>query len=147
MFSMAILGILAMGIFILIIINNAPEFDPEKLYQKEATVIYDSKGEIIAKLGSEKREKITFEELPEVLIDAIIATEDSRFFQHNGFDLPRFAKASFGQLLGRSGAGGASTITMQLVNNILLLPFQRYWRIVRKFTDIYMSIFKIEKIY
>lgn len=148
MFSMAILGILAMGIFILIIINNAPEFDPEKLYQKEATVIYDSKGEIIAKLGLEKREKITFEELPEVLIDAIIATEDSRFFQHNGFDLPRFAKASFGQLLGRSGAGGASTITMQLVKQHFTSTVSKGIEgIVRKFTDIYMSIFKIEKKY
>ena len=44
--------------------------------------------------------------MPEVLIDAIIATEDSRFFQHNGFDLPRFLKAAFGQALGQD-AGGA----------------------------------------
>ena len=70
-------------------------------------------GEIYAKLGSEKREKISYDEMSQVLIDAIIATEDSRFFQHNGFDLPRFIKASIGQLLGKD-AGGASTLTMQV---------------------------------
>ena len=66
----------------------------------------------------QKREKVTYEELPEVLIDAIIATEDSRFFQHNGFDAPRFVKATIGQVLGNPNAGGASTLTMQVVKNV-----------------------------
>ena len=47
-------------------------------------------------------EKVSYDEMPQVLIDAIVATEDSRFFQHNGFDLPRFAKASVGQVMKKS---------------------------------------------
>jgi penicillin-binding protein 1A len=86
--------------------------------------------------------------MPEVLVDAIIATEDSRFFQHNGFDLPRFMKASFGQLLGHSDAGGASTLTMQIVKNHYTSPVSSGMEgIMRKFTDIYMAIFQIEKKY
>lgn len=144
-----IIGILlTAAIFLFSIVKNAPEFNPENLYQQESTILYDANGEIIAKLGVEKRENITYEELPEVLINAIIATEDSRFFQHNGFDLPRFLVASFGQLLGRD-AGGASTLTMQLSKNYVSKSTvsEGMAGIKRKFTDIYMSMFKIEKNY
>lgn len=136
------------GLFLSSIVKNAPEFDPNNLYQQESTILYDSEGKIIAKLGTEKREKITFEEMPEVLVDAIIATEDSRFFQHNGFDLPRFLKASMGQLMGQD-AGGASTLTMQISKNSFSKSTVATGiaGIKRKFTDIYMSIFKIEKNY
>ena len=57
------------------------------------TILYDQDGREFARLGSEKREKVTYDKLPEVLIDAIVATEDSRYFLHNGFDAPRFVKA------------------------------------------------------
>ena len=103
-FTLTIIGIIFAIFFIFIIVKNAPNFDPEKLYKKEASIIYSKDGKVIAKVGEEMREKITYEEMPEVLIDAIIATEDSRFLQHNGFDLPRFLKASFGQALGQDAA-------------------------------------------
>ena len=147
-----ILAVVTAGIiFIASIIKNAPEFDPKNLYQQESTIIYDANGQMIAKIGNEKREKIAFEDMAEVLIDAIIATEDSRFFIHNGFDLPRFAKASFGQAMGQD-AGGASTLTMQISkNSVTDKKFNKAASglegIKRKFTDIYMSIFKIEKNY
>ena len=58
-----ILGIIAaiitVALFLRSIVENAPEFDPNKLYQQEATIIYDSEGKMIAKLGTEKRENIT----------------------------------------------------------------------------------------
>ena len=133
--------------FFAYIAASAPKFDPNQLYHKESTIIYDSEGKEITKLGNEKRENITYEELPEVLIDAIIATEDSRYFQHNGFDLPRFAKASIGQVMGRD-SGGASTLTMQVVkNHYTSTTSSGIEGIIRKFTDIYMSIFQVEKKY
>ena len=145
--SLFILGLLGIGIFIIIIVKDAPEFKAENLYTKEATILYDSNGEVFAKLGSEKRIKIAYEDLPQVLIDAIIATEDSRFYEHNGFDALRFMKASVTQILG-SGGGGASTITMQVAKNAYTSPVSNGWEgIKRKFTDIYLSIFKIEKTY
>ena len=127
------------------IVKSAPEFNVDKMFEKEATRIYDSKGNLIATLGTEQRQKITYNELPEVLIDAIIATEDSRFFQHNGFDAPRFLKASVSQVLGQGG-GGASTLTMQLSKLAFTsTESEGLAGIIRKFTDIYMAVFKMEK--
>lgn len=147
-FTLIIIIIICSSIFMFIIVKNAPDFDPNKLYKKEASIIYDNQGNIITKIGEEMREKITFEEMPEVLVDAIIATEDSRFFQHNGFDLPRFLKAAFGQVLGKRDAGGASTLTMQIAkNHYTSTESSGIKGIIRKFTDIYLSIFKIEKNY
>ena len=92
------------------------------------------------------RDKITYDELPEVLVDAIVATEDSRFFQHNGFDAPRFFKASLGQVAGNSDAGGASTLSMQVIKNSFTSSEDSGFKgIVRKFTDIYLAVFKLEK--
>lgn len=139
----AIGAMVAAVIFWKNIVDNAPEFDETNLYRSESTIVYDSRGVIIGKLGSEKREKITYDQLPEVLVNAIIATEDSRFFEHNGFDLPRFLVASVNQVLGKGG-GGASTLTMQVAKNNFTDTAQT---ITRKFTDIYMSIFQIEQRY
>ncbi len=142
---MVLIAVIGFGIYI---IRSAPEFDPDQLYEKEASILYDSENNIIATLGAEQREKISYNELPNVLVDAVIATEDSRFFQHNGFDLPRFLKASLGQLVGKSNAGGGSTITMQVSkNNFTGTIASGIKGIIRKFTDIYMSIFQIEKNY
>ena len=147
-FSFATICFIVLFLFIWWVINDAPEFKEENLYQKEVSIVYDKDGKVIGKLGAEKREIISYDDLPEVLIDAIVATEDSRFFQHNGFDLPRFIKATIGQLTGSSSAGGASTITMQVSKNAYTdTTSSGIAGIKRKFTDIYMSIFKIEKKY
>ena len=142
-FLIVIAGMIAAGLFWKNIVDNAPKFDPELLYHKESSIIYDMNGTEMKKLAYEKRENITYDELPEVLINAIIATEDSRFFQHNGFDLPRFAVASFKAALGQDG-GGASTLTMQVSKNTYT---SKAVSIKRKFTDIYMAMFEIEKNY
>lgn len=145
-----IIGIIVLLIgvaFLGYIIKTAPEFTTEKLYNKEATFVYDAEGEEMAKLGSEIRQKITYEDLSESLIDAIIATEDSRYFQHSGVDLPRFLKASVSQVLGKGG-GGASTITMQVSKNAFTsTEDEGIEGIIRKFSDIYISVFKIETHY
>ncbi|HOP65428.1 MAG TPA: transglycosylase domain-containing protein [Bacilli bacterium] len=143
----ALFGIcVASGIYV---IFSSPEFDGESLYNKEATILYDKNGDEFAKIGMEKRELVTYDELPEVLIDAIIATEDSRFFQHNGFDIARFTKAFLGQITGNSSAGGGSTLSMQVVKNTFTDPnaVSGLKGIIRKATDIYMAVFKLEKNY
>lgn len=147
--TIGILGIIAVGAFMMYIKNiSDPIYEPSALNTKELTVLYNINDEEFAKLGTEQREKVTYEELPEVLVDAIVATEDSRFFQHNGFDAPRFIKAAVGQVLG-SDAGGASTLTMQVVKNVFTdkTVDQGMAGIIRKFEDIYLSIFKLEKNY
>ena len=135
------------------IVLSAPDFDTDKLYNAEASIFYDKNGKEFARVGAEQRELKTYDELPQVLIDAIVATEDSRYFQHNGFDVVRFVKDSIGQVQGDSGAGGASTLTMQVAKNTFsrgedgTIASSGVKGIIRKFTDIYMSIFKIERNY
>jgi len=149
--NILLVGVIAfvalMTVFFAYVIIKAPKFDPNNLKFTQMSELYDKDGNLMTKMGNENRTEITYDDLPEVLIDAIIATEDSRFFQHNGFDLPRFAKASIGQVLGRD-SGGASTLTMQIVkNNYTSTVSKGFEGIVRKFTDIYISIFKVERKY
>ena len=145
---MFIFIVFAMIAFIIYIVKTAPEFNEELLYLSDPTVILDKDGNEIAKIGAERRTKIEYDDISEVLKDAIIATEDSNFFEHNGVDWARFMKASIYQVLGQSDAGGASTLTMQISKN-------RYTNkeasgiegIIRKFTDVYVSMFVLEKNY
>ncbi|MGM9835034.1 MAG: transglycosylase domain-containing protein [Bacilli bacterium] len=133
-------------IFFLFIVLTTEKFDPDKLLNRESTILYDINGNEFARLGIENRDTVSYEDLPQVLIDAIVATEDSRFFQHNGLDIARFAKATFGQITGQAGAGGASTLTMQIAKmSFNGTESQGFNGIVRKFRDIYLSVFKIEK--
>ena len=132
----------------LYIIISAPNFDKDALYSKEATIIYWADGSEMVRIGHENRELVSYSDLPQVYIDALLATEDSRFFQHNGLDVGRFLKASIGQVLGNGSAGGASTITMQLVKkNYTNSETKGIEGIIRKFTDIYMAVFKVENTY
>lgn len=141
--SLGIIVATVVLIFGLYIIISAPDFNTTKLYDKESTVLYDKDRNEIARVGTENRVLVTYDDLPQVFVDALIATEDSRFFQHNGFDAARFLKASINQLMGKN-AGGASTLTMQVVKNTYT---DSTVSITRKFTDIYMAVFKIEKVY
>ena len=145
----AIIGIISAGAFFIYIAKNASgKFDTEKLKYKESTILYDSDGNEFAKLGKQKRENVEYDDVAEVFIDALIATEDSRFFQHNGVDIARFSKAAIKQLLGQDDAGGGSTISMQVIkNNFTDTTSTGIKGIIRKFTDIYLAVFKLEKNY
>ena len=145
-FTIMFFVVICLGFFTYIYID-APEFNSNLLYKKESSNIYDSKGDLIATIGTERRQIVSYEELPQVLIDAIIATEDARFYMHNGLDIPRFLKASVGYITGNN-IGGASTLTMQISKNTFTsFEADGFDGIIRKFTDIYMSIFKIEQDY
>lgn len=145
-----IAGVCGVIYFAYIIVTQAPDWDTKQLNTRETTILYDTEGNEYAELGTEKRELIEYEETSENLINAIIATEDSRFFQHNGFDALRFFKAGLGQIAGNSDAGGASTLSMQVIKNTFTdgnLTSMNSSGIKRKFTDIYLAVFKLEKEY
>ena len=143
-----IFSFIAFIALIVYIVVTAPNIDNDRLYKENSTVLYDKNGKEFARIGMENREKVTYDELPQVLVDAIVATEDSRFFQHNGLDMARFFKAGVGQVLGRSDAGGGSTLTMQLSKNSATNSTAHGIKgIIRKFQDIYLAVFVYEKKY
>lgn len=140
-----ILGIVGGAVYIS---KTAPKFNPENLYQKESTILYDKDGNEVEKLGIQKRESISYDDLPQILIDAIVSTEDSNYFNHNGVDWSRFLVASIKQVLGNRSAGGASTITMQISKNAFTSKEDEGLEgIIRKFTDVYVSTNEIEPNY
>ncbi len=98
-------------------LKDTPTLDVNDFISPESTKIYDRNGELIADIGLKVRENISYSQMPQVLIDAFVAIEDSRFFTHNGFDLPRFTKAIIENIRSGFGAQGGSTFTMQLVKN------------------------------
>lgn len=147
----AILGVSLFLIFALYIVITAPDFEKTVLYQKDPTILYDVNGDELTRIGTMDTTVITYDEIPEVLVDALVATEDSRFFQHNGLDLFRFLKASVLQVLGSSNAGGASTLSMQVVKNAYTqkgnTEESKIESLIRKFKDIYIAVFKLEANY
>ncbi|MFV0380237.1 MAG: transglycosylase domain-containing protein [Anaerorhabdus sp.] len=110
---MVIVGII--GLFILTsILSDAPEFNINHYNTKESSQIFDQNGELVADVGQQIRTNVSYDDLPTSLIDAFVAIEDSRFFKHSGFDIPRFSKAMVENLKSLSFSQGGSTLTMQL---------------------------------
>ncbi len=118
--SIVFLGVVLLisaGIFGFTLIKDKPQFDQNKLVSEDSTIIYDAKGNEIIELGLYLRENIEYEEMPNSLIDAFLSIEDSRFFEHFGFDIPRFTKAIIENIKSHDFGQGGSTLTMQLVKN------------------------------
>lgn len=96
--------------------DDIPSLDLSRLNSEESTVIYDGDNNVITEVGTYYRQNITYEDCPESLVDAFLAIEDSRYFTHNGFDIPRFSKSIINTFVHGDMQGG-STFTMQLVKN------------------------------
>lgn len=84
---------------------------------EEPSLICDRKGQVIGRMFVENRSKVPIEEVPQKLIDALIAQEDQRFFEHDGVDRIGVARAIWLNLKAGEVTQGASTITMQLARN------------------------------
>lgn len=96
--------------------DDIPSLDLSRLKSEESTIIYDGDDNVITEVGTYYRQNITYEDCPESLVDAFLAIEDSRYFTHNGFDIPRFSKSIINTFVHGDMQGG-STFTMQLVKN------------------------------
>ena len=106
--------------FVLVNIINDPEgmrFTEDGLSTLSNSRIYDNAGNLVYEFGEEIREDITYDRIPQDVIDAFLAIEDSRFFDHNGFDLPRFIASAINNLRSGEFSQGGSTLTMQMIDN------------------------------
>jgi len=113
---------LAVGSVFAYYIATAPKIDVAKLDVPFASTLYDMNDESFADLYEENRTKIKYEDLPDVLIDAVTSTEDARFFKHPGIDIQRIGGAVLANIRHGFGSEGASTITQQVVENNFLTP-------------------------
>lgn len=145
--KITLLAILAIGIGIGILftyyIVTAPKLDESELVDPFSSEIFDMDGDLYADLGAEQRTKIEYDDLPQVLIDAVVATEDSRFFKHHGIDLYRIGGAIKANVLHGFGSQGASTLTQQVVENSF---FNKEKKLKRKVQEQWLSL-KLEREY
>lgn len=155
--TLILLAGIGVGALFAYYIATAPELDYAKLSDPFSSKVYDKDGEIIADLGDTKRTKIEYDDLPQVLIDAVIATEDVRFFEHPGIDIRRIGAAIIANIKRGFGAEGASTITQQVVEKSFLssekklkLKVQEQWlalKLERDFTKEQILEMYLNKIY
>ncbi|MCI6272771.1 MAG: transglycosylase domain-containing protein [Erysipelotrichaceae bacterium] len=96
-------------------LKTKPSLEMSNLVSKESSKIYDKDNNLIADVGVQIRTNIKYNQLPESLVDAFVSIEDSRFFEHPGFDVARFAKAMIENIKAMRFAQGGSTMTMQLI--------------------------------
>lgn len=122
--AVCILSIFLVGcisvFFVLVNIINDPDgmrFSQDGLTTLSNSRLYDANGNVFYELGDEIREDVTYSQIPQSVVDAFLSIEDSRFFDHNGFDLPRFLKSALANLKSGSFAQGGSTLTMQMIDN------------------------------
>ncbi|UNY99338.1 transglycosylase domain-containing protein [Zhouia spongiae] len=93
--------------------------DLKELKQAQASLVLDENDELIGKYFVFDRQSVKYKELPQNLIDALIATEDVRFYEHSGVDMRSLGRVFFKTiLLSDESSGGGSTITTQLVKNL-----------------------------
>ena len=144
----AILGLVTGVLFAyspdLPIIADLDDYTPSTI-----TRIHARAGELIGEFATERRLILGYDEIPEVLRNAIISAEDGDFFNHVGFNIPRIVITLASNILkGDLTAAGASTITMQLARNVTLrgesLGLEKTWQ--RKIREAYYT-FHIEKRY
>ena len=99
--------------------------------------IYTSDGKLISQYGVKRRIPVQLDDVPQALIDAILATEDSRFYEHNGIDPIGIARAAVSLILTGEKRQGASTLTMQLARGFFLTREKTY---VRKIKEIFIAL-------
>ncbi len=94
--------------------------------------IYTRDEKLIGEFGAEKREPLSFEQIPQKLVDAFLASEDDRFFEHPGVDWQGLLRAAAKLVLTGEKSQGGSTITMQLARNVFLSSERSYERKIRE---------------
>jgi membrane peptidoglycan carboxypeptidase len=118
------------------VVTSATEYtmdlptDLSKLSQRSS--VYAATGEQIGVLGSQDRQNVTLDQVPQVVIDAVVATEDKTFWKNDGIDLSAVARAALKNLTSGEIEQGGSTISQQLVKNRILSPKRDLNRKIRE---------------
>ncbi|MEI6034840.1 MAG: transglycosylase domain-containing protein, partial [Verrucomicrobiae bacterium] len=122
--------------------KRAEEFDLAKVGEMEsASILYDRKGSEFGKLFIQNRQPIPYDRIPQMLVKAVIAAEDNKFYEHDGVDYMGIARAAITNYRRGKISQGASTVTQQLARNSFELRERTYQR---KLVEMFLS-WRIEK--
>ncbi|MBP2241340.1 penicillin-binding protein 1A [Cytobacillus eiseniae] len=101
-------------------VKDAPKLDEKALKDPISSKFLDKDGNAFTEVGLENREYVNYEDIPKLVENAFLATEDVRFYKHNGMDIIRLGGAVLANVTRGFGSEGASTITQQVVKNSFL---------------------------
>ena len=122
--------------------SQLPNVDSLKTVKLQVPLrIYSQEGLLIQEYGEKRRIPLTYEQIPQTLVRALLATEDQRFFDHPGVDVFGLARATVRMIQTGTKSQGGSTITMQVARNFFL---NRKKTFLRKFNEIMLAI-KIDR--
>ncbi len=142
LFGLFASGVVILALIALILTPTLPSLEDLSGAQLKVPMrVYTADGELIAEFGEEKRIPVKIEEVPDMLIKAVLAAEDRSFFYHHGVDFVGILRAAWHNLRTQSAGQGASTITMQVARNFFLSPEKTYTRKIREV----LLAFKIER--
>ncbi len=142
LFGLLATGVVILTLIALVLTPTLPSLEDLSGAQLKVPMrVYTADGQLIAEFGEEKRIPVRIEEVPEMLVNAVLAAEDRSFFYHHGVDFAGILRAAFHNLRTQSTSQGASTITMQVARNFFLSPEKTY---TRKIKEILLA-FKIER--
>jgi penicillin-binding protein 1A len=121
--ALLVLGILGVVGAFWYFSRDLPKVTALAQYQpKQVTRVLDRNGAVIAEMGSEKRTFIPYAQIPKVLVNAVVAAEDADYWKHEGISYLGMARAVLANALKGRRAQGGSTITQQVIKNLLLTP-------------------------
>ncbi|MBI1394590.1 MAG: PBP1A family penicillin-binding protein [Betaproteobacteria bacterium] len=141
-FSLLIAGSLLLGYAVVVAYPGLPSLDALTDYHPKIPLrVYSAEGELIGEYGEERRALVSINDVPKTLIEAILAAEDERFYQHGGVDYVGVARAALSNFIHGGARQGASTITMQVARNFFLTKEKTF---TRKFNETLLA-FKIEQ--
>jgi penicillin-binding protein 1A len=132
--------LMVVGVALAMAYPNLPEITALSDYRPKLPLrVFSAEGELLAEFGEERRELTPIAQIPQVMKDAVLAAEDSRFFEHGGVDYLGMVRAGLANF-GRSKSQGASTISMQVARNVYLTAEKTY---TRKIYEVLLT-FKLE---
>lgn len=141
-FSLSLLGIAAIAAAYFYVLPDLPDVNSLKTVQLQTPLrIYSRDGKLISQFGEKRRIPVEYEEVPTQLINAVLDTEDARFFEHNGIDPIGIIRAAVILITTGKKSQGASTITQQVARGFFLSNEKTY---IRKVKEIFLAL-KIEK--
>jgi len=136
--------IMLIGVYVGVIFATAPRVDTDDIYSMLAqrSIIYDANGKEIDNLYMDdgNRTIIDYDEIPEDMVNAIVALEDKKFWKHNGFNFIRMAGAITDSVFGGGQISGTSTVTQQLARNVYLAEIKSQRSLSRKLSEMYCTI-------
>ncbi len=136
--SFAILGVAAIAVLYFILAPQLPTTDNLKEVQLQVPLrVFSSEGLLIAEFGDKRRIPVEYRDIPEQMVQAILASEDDRFFEHPGVDYQGLLRAAYGVITTGKKTQGGSTITMQVARNFFLGREKTY---LRKLNEIILSL-------